>query len=568
MQFSPSQTAPSLRRSASALILVLVVIVMLSLGAYTFSELMITEYQASDMYSRQIQAKMWAESGVDYVTMLLTPDGGGFESNLFDDPALFHIPMQGGGGFSIVAPIESTMSTSTTQQAVSSGLRFGLTDECAKLNINVLANFNPDDATGRNMLLELPYMTEEIADAILDWIDADEEQREYGAEADSYSLVFPRNGPIDSLEELMLVYGVQPELMYGEDANRNGILDPNENDGDESLPFDNADGILDLGWSSYLTTYSLEANYRHAYDRFGEERINLNEPLLTDLYDVLLLEFDEEVANFVVAYRMNGPNETIDPSLDGIDAESVGGSSGSTENPLNGVGSGGRSTTGDAQTDQGLQDAASSIATGLFSGSGGAITRGGMDLSQGSSTEIRSFYDLIDAEVDVEVDGSETTLTSPWSSDPGELQATLPLLLDALTVSSESVIRGRININQARKEVMLGVPGMPAGLPDSIVAARARTSGASGLDLYATTGWLLIQGLVDLPTMRQLDGFLTTQGDVFRMQVVGHADRGGPVTRIEAVVDATEQIPRVIFQRSLGELGPGYRPNQLPPFGE
>ncbi len=552
-------------RSASALILVLVVIVMLTLGAYTFSELMITEYQASDAYARRVQSQMWAESGVDYVAALLTPDGGGFDSDLYDDPGLFHVALDPGAGFSIVAPRESSNSSGIDSQASSDGLRFGLVDECAKLNINVLANFNPDDNTARNMLMELPNMTEAIADSILDWIDADDEQREYGAESESYSTVFPRNGPIDSLEELMLVLGVEPSLMYGEDANRNGILDPNENDGELSLPADNEDGILDLGWAAYLTTYSVEGNYRHSYDMFGEERINVNEPLLTDLYDTLLNEFDEETALFVTAYRLNGPNE----DLSALEDLGAGGTTGSGENPLNGVGSGSTRSTGDFETDMELEQAASSIAKSLFSGSGGSITRGGLDLSAGSSTEIRSLYDLIDAEVDVEIDGTMTTLASPWLSDPGELQATLPLLLDSLTVSSESVIRGRININQARPEVMRGIPNMPLDLPDAIVAARARTSGSSTtLDQYSTTGWLLIQGLVDLQTMRSLDGFLTTRGDVFRMQVVGHADRGGPVTRIEAVVDATQDIPRVIFQRTLSELGPGYRANQLIPFGE
>ena len=78
----------------------------------------------------------------------------------------------------------------------------------------------------------------------------------------------------------------------------------------------------------------------------------------------------------------------------------------------------------------------------------------------------------------------------------------------------------------------------------------------------------MIQGLVDLETMRTLDGYITAQGDVFHMQVVGHADRGGPVTRIEAVVDSTEEIPKVIFQRNLSELGPGYRSQQLMTFGD
>lgn len=567
MKITSQQFDQFRHRSASALILVLVVIVMLTLGAYTFSELMITEYEASDAYARQVQSRLWAESGVDYVSLLLTPDGGGFDADLFDDPGLFHVPMESGGGFSIVAPLETETAASTdpNAQVGSVGLRYGLTDECAKVNVNVLANYNPLDDVGRNMLMELPYMTVEVADAILDWIDADEEVREYGAEAESYSLVFPRNGTIDSLEELMFVLGVEPQLMYGEDANRNGILDPNENDGEQSLPMDNADGILDLGWAAYLTTYSVEANYRHAYDRFSEERIYVNDPLLTDLYDTLLEEYDEDIAQFVTAYRLSGPNE--DPIIYDVDDLTL--ASGSSENPLNGIGNGSTSTSGDFETDMALEEVANSLAKNLFSGSGGSITRGGMDLSSGASTEIRSIYDLIDAEVDVEVDGSMTTLLSPWSSDPGELQATLPLLLDAFTVSKESVIRGRININQARIEVMEGLPDMPLGLPTSIVAARARNSGSSTiLDQYSTTGWLLIQGLVDLETMRSLDGYITAQGDVFRMQVVGHADRGGPVTRIEAVVDSTEEIPKVIFQRNLSELGPGYRSNQLIPFGE
>ena len=493
MYFQFSQHDNSTNHSGSALILVLVVIVMLTLGAYTFSELMITEFQATDTYARQVQSRLWAESGVDYVTLLLTPDGGGFDSYLFDDPAIFHVPMQNGGGFSVVAPYEETTTTSLdpNSQPTSLGVRYGLTDECAKLNVNVLANYNPLDDVGRNMLLELPNMTEEIADAILDWIDADDEVREYGAEEESYSVVFPRNGPIDSLEELMFVLGVDPILMYGEDANRNGILDPNENDGDLSQPFDNADGILDLGWSSYLTTYSVEANYRHAYDRFSEERIYLNEPLLTDLYDLLIEEYDEDIAQFVTAYRLNGPNEVLfaDPLDD------LGGSTGGGENPLNGIGSSSASSTGDFETDQALESVASSIARNMFSGSGGSITRGGMDLSSGASTQIRSIYDLIDAEVDVEIDGSSTTLVSPWSSDPGELQQTLPLLLDAFTVTSESLIRGRVNINEARVEVMQGIPGMPEGLPSTIVASRARNSGSTtALDQYSTTGMVVDSG--------------------------------------------------------------------------
>lgn len=546
-------------RSGSALVLVMIVIVMLTLGAYTFSELMITEYQASDAYQRQVQAKFWAESGVDYVAMLLSRDGAGIDADLFDNPGVFHVPLGNGGGFSIVAPAENATAGGTGAADSVATLRFGLIDECAKINVNVLANYDSENDTGRYMLMSLPGMTVETADAILDWIDADSTRREWGAEAESYSYVPPRNGPIDSLEELLLIPGITPQLLYGEDANRNGILDPNENDGDQSLPYDNADGVLDLGWSAYLTTYSVEANYRHAYDRFGDDRIFVNEPLLTDLYDALMNEFDEETAQFIVAYRMYGP---IEP-LAGLD-DSDGG------NPLNGVGSGSRtSTTGDRSTDEFLGRAAESVARSIFQGNGDPITRSGLDLSRGATVEIRSLYELVGAEVEAEIDGQPATLVSPWTNDPGSLQATLPLLFDALTVTNESVIRGRININQARREVLQAIPGMPLDLPDQIISARARMAGTSAtLDQTSTTGWLLIQGLVDLPTMARLDGFITTRGDVYRMQVVGHADRGGPVARIEAVIDATQTIPRVIFQRSLSDLGPGFRSDQLPRFFE
>ena len=80
-------------------------------------------------------------------------------------------------------------------------------------------------------------MTDEIAAAIIDWIDQDD-NTESGAETDYYATLDPpyaaKNGPFDTIEELLLVKGVTPEILYGEDANRNGVLDPNENDAADS----------------------------------------------------------------------------------------------------------------------------------------------------------------------------------------------------------------------------------------------------------------------------------------------------------------------------------------------
>jgi DNA uptake protein ComE-like DNA-binding protein len=49
-------------------------------------------------------------------------------------------------------------------------------------------------------------------------------------------------------------------MLYGEDANLNGILDPNENDGDVLPPSDNMNGQLEPGLLEFVTVYSHEPN--------------------------------------------------------------------------------------------------------------------------------------------------------------------------------------------------------------------------------------------------------------------------------------------------------------------
>ena len=123
------------------------------------------------------------------------------------------------------------------------------------------------------MLMALPEMTEEIADSILDWLDADDETRDYGTESSYYSSEQPpyaaKNGPMDSLDELLLIRGVTPQLLFGLDVNRNGILDDDEAAaGDVSA----VDAEMQLGWANYMTLYSNESNLN------GEDlpRININ----------------------------------------------------------------------------------------------------------------------------------------------------------------------------------------------------------------------------------------------------------------------------------------------------
>lgn len=548
-------------RRGTALIVVLVVVVMLSLAAYTFSELMLVETQATEQYGRTVLARSFADSGVEYAAAYLGSPDEATTENLFHNPDLFSgILMRDGdadhsrGRFSIVAPVEADASGSQ--------LRFGLIDESSKINLNAISQFELSEEAERELLMNLPDMFEELADAVLDWVDADDTPREYGAESESYANVLPPNGPLQSLDQLLFVVGVTPELLYGEDANRNGLLDPNENDGDLSLPLDNADGLLDLGWSAYLTVHSRETNLRSD----GTPKLNLNQSSLVDLFDALEPEFGEQLAQFIVAYRIYGP---VEPEEDEV---LVGGTSAEAESieDCEAVAIGGsteENTTGDAETDEQLANAAGELAGAILGGEGATITRAGLDLLKPATTNINSFYELIDAQVEAEVDGEEVVLVSPFTSDAVALSEDLPVFLDALSVTDAEQIEGRINVNEARLEVLLGIPCLPGEAAQAIVAFQpVGSDGVPSTESVAyrsTTGWLVIDGVLTVKELAVLDRFLTARGAVYRLQSVGHFDQGGPIVRTEAVIDATELPPRVIFQRDLSHLGPGYRIDQL-----
>ncbi len=156
--------------------------------------------------------------------------------------------------------------------------RSGVEDAHAKININRM--------TVEDLML-LPNMTEDVADAILDWTDPDDDVRELGAEEGFYSQLpspyAPRNAWMRTLGELELVAGVEPDLVRGEDWNLNGRLDPNEDDGDLSWPPDDSDGSLDAGWSEFITTESVDERLNPR----GEAMLSLPEATAEQLLTVV-----------------------------------------------------------------------------------------------------------------------------------------------------------------------------------------------------------------------------------------------------------------------------------------
>jgi type II secretory pathway component PulK len=138
---------------------------------------------------------------------------------------------------------------------------FCLVDEASKANINNTNIYgNPDTST--NLLQNLPQMTIQLASCIYDWSTSNANPTQNGAKSSIYQGLNPayycKQTNFETVDELRLVYNMNLDLLYGEDANLNGALDPNENDGQTLPPNDNSDGTLDSGFLEYVTIYTHE----------------------------------------------------------------------------------------------------------------------------------------------------------------------------------------------------------------------------------------------------------------------------------------------------------------------
>ena len=59
---------------------------------------------------------------------------------------------------------------------------------------------------------------------------------------------------------------------------------------------------------------------------------------------------------------------------------------------------------------------------------------------------------------------------------------------------------------------------------------------------------------------RQIERYVTGYTQTYRVQSIGYFGRGGPVARVEAVIDINGGKPRIVYFRDLTELGLGFSP--------
>lgn len=144
---------------------------------------------------------------------------------------------------------------------------FGITDECSKVNLNYAAD---------TQIILLPGMVSLVADSIVDWIDADSNSTNGdGAETSYYeSLPEPyqaKNQPMETVEELRLVEGVDDSVLFGIDKNRNGVIEPGEM-AQGSMPLSSNGISANRGIFPFVTVFSKDPST----DMQGNPRINVN----------------------------------------------------------------------------------------------------------------------------------------------------------------------------------------------------------------------------------------------------------------------------------------------------
>ena len=491
-------------RRGLILVLVLIVIAFLSLGAYSFTDLMLAQHDAAIQYGRQAAARGLVDTGAAAVQIFLSqPEADRANAGgIFDNAERFQ-------GVTVMEDADpklrgcfSVMSPNIDSNGNLAGVRHGLEDESTRLNLNTLMAVDKLlPGSGKTFLMALPGMTEDIADAIMDWLDTDEEPRELGAEIEYYSGLSPpyapKNGPLETVEELLLVRGVTPELLFGVDVNRNGQLDTHE-----SQQGGDVDPTAFRGWSAYLTLHSLEWNVTPE----GEPRIYINNNDLTALHEQLSLVFPPEWADFIIAYRQMGPVTS---------------------------------------TSQVTTTSSSSVK---------------IDLSLPAKQPLTQVLDLVGASVRYnQTDGAGNSIVavmpSPFGATLGQMAGYMPKLMDYVTVNPAATIPGRININQAPVTILNGIPGMRPEVAEQIVSSR---DVESKNDSRRHETWLLQEGIVTLEEMKTMMPFVTCGGDVYRGQIVGYFQGGAASSRAEIIFDATTPLPRLLFWRDISHLGRGY----------
>jgi len=233
-------------QSGFALILVMWVMVLLITLGTEFALSMKTEVHTTRNFKEDAEAYYLARAGIQLASAEILPDSRfhswtGEKGFLFGpsgkkgDDQIQPNPRQPAKPGESEETLEALEPPERTEIPLSKGLiEYSISDENGKININKATREVLSKALAANGM-DPGSERDAIVDSILDWIDPDDRHRANGAESDYYRGLSPsysaKNGPMDSLEELLKVKGMTPELFYGSEE-----YDPEEPGGEANAP--------------------------------------------------------------------------------------------------------------------------------------------------------------------------------------------------------------------------------------------------------------------------------------------------------------------------------------------
>jgi competence ComEA-like helix-hairpin-helix protein len=249
-------------------------------------------------YGDRIQAHYLALAGIEKAKALLyndarerTRSGRHHSGGLYNAPDSFRDVAFGRGRFRVVR---------RGREDEGGGVIYGVSDEESRLNLNVASS---------EELGKLEGMTPDLVAAIIDWRDENNMVTPGGAELDYYVSLAPpyrpRNGPFQTIRELLMVRGLSPQLLRGDDVHVNGLLEPAAENRD-----DDASTVMNTGWASLLTT---DSSVRDT-SATGGERVNIQSADERSLSGIRGITSD--IAKAIVAYRGQRRFESIADLLD------------------------------------------------------------------------------------------------------------------------------------------------------------------------------------------------------------------------------------------------------------
>ncbi len=499
----PGQRSQSAQRNQKrrgvVLLAVLVVVAFLALAAYRFNDSMSAEFQATDSAVRLVQARAIADSGVAYAISELSQG---------------NMPQAG--------VVQSVSMPNSTNNGTFEILSFE--DESSKWNINALLSMDPTGKQLSTLLTKLqpqvPSLTPDVIASIVDWLDSDDTPGEGGCENEYYNTQDPpyycKNGPLDSIDELLLVKGITPEILFG-------------------------DG-LNPGIASYFTIFSREQNVipptsTSSGSQAFTAKINLNDTDVQSFKSKASGILSDNLTTFLMAYRIYGASKQ-QPNTLSVVANLLAGK-GSTEG-VAGMKSEDYSAIS-AEITKKLEAAASDPSI--------------------LKNKITSIMDLVSSNIDVTVKteakgnqpASTKTITFPSPlKDTSAAQQYLPTLFQDFTTADTVDLPAKINILSADQIALQGLPSLEAADIQMIVSNRP--AGTQQTDpVYLTPTWLLTTANLTAQKIKGIENYVTGRSTAFRVRVLGKLDKGGPMGLMEAVIETSGPRPRVVYFRDLSE---------------